>query len=70
MPIDQSGEMEGKYRELGLPVEFEVVHGAGHGGKPFYDAARTKRVTAFLNAQLRNGPSGTAPGGGAGEAVR
>lgn len=56
MPINQSHELEGKYRELGLPVELEVVHGAGHGGPQFYESARTGRVIEFLNGSLRKRP--------------
>jgi len=59
MPINQSHELEGKYRELGLQVEFEVVHGAAHGGKQFYDAARNRIVANFLNARLRDQSSRT-----------
>ena len=33
MPINQAHELHGKYKKHGLPVQFEVVHGAGHGGK-------------------------------------
>lgn len=48
MPINQSHELAGAYGKLSIPVDLEVVHGAGHGGKPFYDAARTAKVHAFL----------------------
>jgi acetyl esterase/lipase len=54
MPINQSHEMEGKYESLGLPVHFEVVHGAVHGGDAFYDADRTAKVQAFLDAHFKN----------------
>ncbi len=52
MPINQSHEMHAKYKEQGLPVDFEVVHGAGHGGKLFYDEHRTHSVNAFLEQHL------------------
>ena len=57
MPINQSHELHGKYKEYGLPVQFEVVHGAGHGGKQFgayYDGKRTRLLTSFLNAHIKS----------------
>ena len=54
MPINQSHELHAKYKEVGLPVEFEVVHGAAHGGKLFYDEHRTRSVNAFLMQHLRS----------------
>ncbi len=48
MPINQSHELEGVYRFHHRPVHFEVVHGAGHGGRAFYDDHRTKTVLNFL----------------------
>lgn len=53
MPINQSHELHGKYKQLGLEVEFEVVHGAAHGGKAFYDARRTELVNQFLDRSMR-----------------
>jgi acetyl esterase/lipase len=70
MPINQSHELDGKYRENGLPVELEVVHGAGHGGRQFYDAARSNRVTEFLSEQLRKPRGAAEPSGGSGGAGR
>jgi len=48
MPINQSHELCGAYRKVNAPVQFEVVHGAAHGGAAFYDAERLGIVTAFL----------------------
>lgn len=53
MPINQSHELQGAYEALGLDVHFEVVHGAKHGGKQFFDAERTALVEAFLDRNLR-----------------
>jgi acetyl esterase/lipase len=50
MPINQSHELEGAYRAAGLRVKFEVVHGAGHGGKQFFDETRIRTVRGFLEA--------------------
>ncbi len=52
MPINQSHELQGVYEKLKLPVQFEVVHGGGHGGKEFYDGQRLKVVTDFLQKHL------------------
>ena len=57
MPINQSHELHGKYKEFGLPVQFEVVHGAGHGGKAFreyYDGQRPRLLTTFLDAHIKS----------------
>lgn len=54
MPINQSHEIHGAYEELGLDVQFEVVHGAGHGGAAFFDAERSALVLAFLDRTLRS----------------
>ena len=53
MPINQSHELHGRYKELGLPVQFEVVHGAGHGSKEFFNPARVQIARKFLGAHLR-----------------
>jgi acetyl esterase/lipase len=50
MPINQSHELHGVAKEFGLTVNFEVVHGAGHGGAGFFDAERTAIVADFLDA--------------------
>jgi acetyl esterase/lipase len=48
MPINQAHELVGKYEELKLPVQLEVVHGAAHGGDAFYDTRRIEILRAFL----------------------
>jgi acetyl esterase/lipase len=48
MPVNQSLELLGAYRRENLSVQFEIVHGAGHGGAAFYQAARLEIVRAFL----------------------
>ena len=48
MPINQSHELHGKFKSLGLSVALHVLHGAAHGGRVFYDEARTKVVSSFL----------------------
>lgn len=49
VPINQSHELHGKYKELNLPVQFHVIHGGAHGGKEFYDALRLDLIVKFLN---------------------
>jgi len=48
MPINQSHELCGAYQKVKAPVQFEVVHGAAHGGTAFYDAERLALVETFL----------------------
>lgn len=52
MPINQSHELHGAYRSVNAPVEFEVLHGAGHGGAQFYDAERLAVVKKFLRQRF------------------
>jgi len=52
MPINQSHELHGAYRGVKAPVEFEIVHGAGHGGAQFYDVERLAVVKRFLRKQF------------------
>jgi len=53
VPINQSHELHAAYKAHELPVQFEVVHGAAHGGEAFYDAERTAIVERFLEEHLR-----------------
>ena len=53
MPINQSHELHHAYKEHDLQVQFEVVHGAAHGGELFRDEKRNPLVEAFLDEQLR-----------------
>lgn len=55
MPINQSHELHGVYKQHGLAAAFEVVHGSPHGGPAFYDAGRNATVGSFLDAHLRGG---------------
>jgi len=48
MPINQSLELLGAYQKVKAPAQFEVVHGAAHGGAMFYDAERHEIVRKFL----------------------
>lgn len=52
MPIEQARQLHARYQELGLPVEFHVIHGAAHGGAKFYDDERTELMRAFLAKYL------------------
>ena len=54
MPINQSHELEGQYKKLGLDVEFDVVHGAAHGGDAFFAGEYLKNVIKFLRRALGN----------------
>lgn len=52
MPIEQSRSLAAAYRQLGLPVQFEVQPGAGHGGPAFTSAASLHQIDVFLRAHL------------------
>lgn len=48
MPVAQSHELHRAYQTANLPVQFEVVSGAAHGGTAFFDAERLGAVKSFL----------------------
>ncbi len=56
MPINQSHELAGAYARAGLPVIFEVLHGVGHDGVPFFQGEPARKVTAFLRQHLQASP--------------
>jgi acetyl esterase/lipase len=53
VPINQSHELQGAYKQRGLPTMLEVVHGGAHGGEGFFSADRQRLVQAFLDRYLR-----------------
>lgn len=52
MPINQAHEIHGAYQSRGLDVQFEVVHGAAHGGALFHDQPRNAIVLDFITRIL------------------
>ena len=42
------GKSSAILKKVNAPVQFEVVHGAAHGGAAFYDAERLAVVKKFL----------------------
>lgn len=58
VPINQSHELHGRYKKLGLPARLEVIHGGAHGGPEFYDQARIDLVDQFMTAHLREARAG------------
>jgi dipeptidyl aminopeptidase/acylaminoacyl peptidase len=52
MPINQSHELDGAYKKLGLDVSFDVVYGAAHGGDRFLAGEYLARAVAFLRRAL------------------
>lgn len=48
VPIAQSRRLDTALRAAGVPTEFVVVPGGGHGGRGFGDLAVRERMTAFL----------------------
>lgn len=54
MPINQSHELEGIYRQHGLDASLDVVHGAAHGGPAFYQDNHLINALDFLERTIRN----------------
>ncbi|WP_339734593.1 alpha/beta hydrolase [uncultured Gimesia sp.] len=52
VPINQSHELHGKYKQHKRDVTFEVIHGAAHGGPEFFDAEHMQLVETFLRKHL------------------
>jgi acetyl esterase/lipase len=52
MPINQSLELHGAYKKAGADAELEIVYGAGHGGKAYYEPERLERMKRFLREEL------------------
>jgi len=52
MPINQAHELHGVYKDLNLPVQFEVIHGGAHGGAAFFDEERLALIDWFLKKHL------------------
>lgn len=50
MPINQAHELQGKYQQSGLTIEFQVVHGGAHGGAGFFEDEMLVQVADFLKA--------------------
>jgi acetyl esterase/lipase len=54
VPINQSIELYGKYKETGLKVQMQFVYGAGHGGKQYNDPDLINKVDSFLKSIIEN----------------
>lgn len=52
MPINQAHELHGVYQRMGLDVQFDVVHGAAHGGNIFFAPEHRDLALAFLRRTL------------------
>lgn len=53
MPPEQSKELAEACKKAGVSVQLEILPGAVHGGKVFYDETRTALMKAFLDKALR-----------------
>ncbi len=56
VPINQSHELHARYKQARRPVQFEVVHGAAHGGSAFFDARRVELMRDFLKGTAQETP--------------
>lgn len=52
VPINQSIELYGKYKQAGLKVEIEFIYGAAHGGKEYTNPVLIEQVLKFLKNNL------------------
>ncbi len=53
VPVNQSLELLNVYKKNSLPVQFEVIPGAGHGGNAFYKTDGLKWMKDFLQRVLK-----------------
>lgn len=51
--IDQSERINEVYSKAGLPIDFRVLKGAGHGGKEFYSGEMRELAIRFFNRTLK-----------------
>lgn len=51
MPVNQALELQGAYEAAKAQIRLEIVHGAAHGGKAFYDDARMRLYKRFLGLE-------------------
>ncbi len=59
MPINQAHELYGAYQRANLPVSFEVLHYAKHGGPEFFQEQRLRTLsTELLHALAADSTSG------------
>lgn len=64
VPLEQSSKLHAALVRHGVPSEFHVLPGAGHGGSQFHTEANRRRVVAFFqNHLLSNWHQGPGPVG-------
>jgi len=51
--IDQSERINEVYSRAGLPIDFQVLKGAGHGGKKFYSGEMRELAIEFFDKTLK-----------------
>lgn len=54
VPISQAHELHGVLKKAGVKVQFEVIHGAGHGSSDYYQPEFTQKIVAFLEEVLKD----------------
>jgi len=54
VPINQSHELVGTYKNHNLKVQMEVVYGAGHSDKPYFENQYQQVTNTFLTEVLKN----------------
>jgi dipeptidyl aminopeptidase/acylaminoacyl peptidase len=54
VPINQSHELFGAYKNHNLKVQMEVVYGAGHSDTPYFEPKYLQIAETFLKEVLKN----------------
>ncbi len=52
VPINQSHELHGKYKQMNRPVTFHVIHGGLHGGDNFYQGKPQQLISDFFKKHI------------------
>lgn len=53
VPVNQSLELQWAFQDKGILVQLEIVHGAGHGSKDYYQPEFVEKVADFLRRVLQ-----------------
>ncbi len=56
VPLAQSQKLHDRLQEAGVASTFQIVEGAGHGGKEFQSAEIRQKIVDFFNQHLKSAP--------------
>lgn len=52
MPVNQALQFQGAYEKVGAKAQLKILHGAGHGGKVFFEPEQIAIMKEFLRANF------------------